>query len=68
MIILSFFIFFVDWKFSKGFVSEEIIAANLHGPSDGTIVLMCGPPPMINFACQPNLEKLGYPANMRFAY
>ncbi len=21
---------------------------------------MCGPPPMINFACIPNLKKIGY--------
>lgn len=25
-----------------------------------TLVLMCGPPPMIKFACIPNLEKLGF--------
>jgi hypothetical protein len=23
-------------------------------------VLMCGPPPMLKFACVPNLLKLGY--------
>jgi hypothetical protein len=28
------------------------------GPS--TQILLCGPPPMINFACLPNLEKLGF--------
>ena len=29
---------------------------------------MCGPPPMINFACQPNLDKLGHSQEMKFAY
>jgi NAD(P)H-flavin reductase len=27
---------------------------------DDTICCLCGPPPMIKFACLPNLEKLGY--------
>lgn len=45
-----------------------MIASSLHPTADDTIVLMCGPPPMINFACQPNLEKLGFPAHLRFAY
>ena len=31
-------------------------------------VLMCGPPPMINFACVPNLDKLGYSQHQRFSY
>jgi hypothetical protein len=29
---------------------------------------MCGPPPMINFACIPNLDKLGYKPETRFSY
>lgn len=37
-------------------------------PSDQTLILMCGPPPMINFACIPNLDKLGYSKEMRFSY
>jgi hypothetical protein len=28
--------------------------------SPDAIVAMCGPPPMIKFACIPNLEKLGF--------
>ncbi len=58
----------IGWKYSKGFVSEEMIKDNLYPPSDDTLTLMCGPPPMINYACQPNLEKLGYSAELRFAY
>lgn len=56
------------WKYSKGFISAEMIKEHLYPPSQDTIVLMCGPPPMINFACQPNLEKLGYSPESRFAY
>jgi cytochrome-b5 reductase len=56
------------WKYSSGFVSAEMIAEHLYPPADDTFVLMCGPPPMINFACQPNLDKLGYSPKLRFAY
>lgn len=56
------------WKFSKGFVNAEIIKNNLEPPSKKTIVLMCGPPPMINYACIPNLDALGYDPDLRFAY
>jgi len=56
------------WKYSSGFVSAEMISEHLYPPNDDTLVLMCGPPPMINFACVPNLDKLGYSPSMRFAY
>ncbi|XP_071526265.1 NADH-cytochrome b5 reductase 2-like [Panulirus ornatus] len=56
------------WTYSSGFVNADMISEHLYTPSDDTIVLMCGPPPMINFACIPNLDKLGYSSNMRFAY
>ena len=36
--------------------------------SDNLLFQMCGPPPMIDFACQPNLDKLAYPPDNRFAF
>jgi len=56
------------WKYSTGFVNDQMIADHMYPPSSGTIVLMCGPPPMINYACTPNLDKLGYDNKLRFAY
>lgn len=56
------------WTYSKGFVNEEMFKEHLSPPSDETLVLMCGPPPMVNFACQPALEKMGYHVDLRFAY
>lgn len=56
------------WKYSTGFVSADMIAEQMYPPADDTFVLMCGPPPMINFACQPNLDKLGFSPKLRFAY
>lgn len=29
---------------------------------------MCGPPPMINFACTPNLDKLSYDPKNRILF
>lgn len=57
-----------SWKFSVGFVNDKMIQDNLFPPSSDTITLMCGPPPMINFACLPSLEKLNYEKELNFAY
>lgn len=56
------------WEYSTGFISSEMIEGNLFSPSDDHLVVMCGPPPMINFACIPNLDKLGFDPETRFAY
>lgn len=56
------------WKYSTGFVNANIIKEHMYPPGDDTIVLMCGPPPMINFACTPSLDKLEYDSKLRFAY
>jgi len=57
-----------DWRYSEGFVSADMIRAHLPAPGEDTLVLMCGPPPMINFACNPNLDELGYAAESRFSF
>jgi len=49
-----------DWKYSSGFVSDTMLKDHFYPAADDTLTLMCGPPPMINFACNPALEKLGY--------
>ncbi|CAH1708631.1 unnamed protein product [Chironomus riparius] len=56
------------WKFDTGFVNDTMIQNNLFAPSEDTLTLMCGPPPMVNFACLPNLDKLGYDKELNFAY
>lgn len=57
-----------DWKFSKGFVTTDMIVQNLPPPSDKTLMLMCGPPPMIKFACRANMDKLGYAKNLQVEF
>ncbi|RVX22523.1 Nitrate reductase [Vitis vinifera] len=48
------------WKYSLGFITESILREHIPSASGDTLALACGPPPMIQFAVQPNLEKLGY--------
>lgn len=57
-----------NWPYSTGHINADMIKDHMFPPSPDTIVLMCGPPPMINFACNPNLDKLGYDSKLRFAY
>lgn len=56
------------WTYSVGFVNADMIKEHLEPPSDKTAVLMCGPPPMINYACIPNLDTLHYSTDLQFAY
>ncbi|KAM0952700.1 putative oxidoreductase [Dioscorea sansibarensis] len=50
-----------EWKYSLGFVTENILREHVPaGDSGDSLALACGPPPMIQFAVLPNLEKLKY--------
>ena len=49
-----------DWKYSVGFINEAMCRDHLPPPGDSTFVFMCGPPPMLDRACKPNLSKLGH--------
>ncbi|KPP56544.1 hypothetical protein Z043_125827, partial [Scleropages formosus] len=58
----------IDWEYSQGFINADMIREHLPGPDDDNMVLICGPPPMIQFACNPNLDKLGYRQSQRFTF
>merc|ERR1711997_1321467 len=49
-----------DWGYSSGFINEEMIKKSMPEAGEDTAVLICGPPPMVKFACVPNLEKAGF--------
>lgn len=49
-----------QWAFSTGFVDKEMVQARLPQPGEDTFVVVCGPPPMIKFACTPAFEALGH--------
>ncbi|VDD93754.1 unnamed protein product [Enterobius vermicularis] len=57
-----------NWSYSSGFINEDMIKNHFPPPSDDLVILLCGPPPMINFACMPNLDKLGYAAETRLIF
>ena len=48
------------WKYSIGFINEDMLRTHLPAASEQTYIFMCGPPPMLKFACRPNLDKLGH--------
>ena len=51
------------WGYSSGFVNEEMVRERLPPPGDEVLILICGPPPMVEYACRPNLEKAGFDLN-----
>ncbi|XP_062861912.1 NADH-cytochrome b5 reductase 3 [Trichomycterus rosablanca] len=57
-----------DWAYSQGFISEQMVQDHLPPPGTDTLILMCGPPPMIQFACNPNLDKVGHESSQKFAF
>ncbi|GBG31701.1 Nitrate reductase NADH [Hondaea fermentalgiana] len=48
------------WKGGIGFINEDMVRANMPPAGARNFVGLCGPPPMIKFACIPSLEKIGY--------
>jgi len=57
-----------DWSYSSGFVNTDMIKDHLPPVSSDVLVVLCGPPPMIQYACLPNLDKLGFKTDNIFAY
>lgn len=55
------------WKYSQGFVNKEMIQKYLHPVDKDTIMLMCGPPPMMSFV-NGQLDELEWPVENRFKY
>ncbi|KAG8389719.1 hypothetical protein BUALT_Bualt01G0008000 [Buddleja alternifolia] len=49
-----------EWKYSVGFISESVLREHIPESSEYTLALACGSPPMLQFAVNPNLEKMGY--------
>ncbi|OCL15197.1 hypothetical protein AOQ84DRAFT_225138 [Glonium stellatum] len=48
------------WKGLKGHVGEDVIKKNLFEPKESSVVLLCGPPAMIQKAALPALKDWGY--------
>ncbi len=57
-----------DWKFSQGFINTEMCRNHLPPAGDDSMIYLCGPPPMIKFACEPALKELGFNEEQWFAF
>lgn len=58
------------WNYSTGFIDKEMLEKTMPkaAPDGSSQILMCGPPPMIKFACLPNLEALGFKSTDHFTF
>ncbi|KAL6525163.1 Nitrate reductase [NADH] 1 [Orobanche minor] len=48
------------WRYSLGLVTENVLREHIPAAAEYSLALACGPPPMLQFAVKPNLEKMGY--------
>jgi len=56
-----------SWTGERGFVSAEMIQKHLPAAANDSLVLLCGPPPMMNFM-EKNLKGLDFQAVNYFVY
>mmetsp|Transcript_1896 Transcript_1896/g.4373 ORF Transcript_1896/g.4373 Transcript_1896/m.4373 type:complete len:329 (-) Transcript_1896:1228-2214(-) len=47
------------WTGENGFISQDMIKRCLPSLDNKPLFLLCGPPPMVEFACKKNLQALG---------
>jgi cytochrome-b5 reductase len=57
-----------QWKHGVGFVNADMFRKHLPPPSEDTMLFVCGPPPMIKFACEPAFKELGFTEDQWFAF
>lgn len=55
------------WTGAKGFVTPELIAAKLPAPGPATLILLCGPKPMVDMM-EKHLLGLGYTEDMYYKF
>lgn len=48
------------WKGETGFITPKMIQKCLPEKNRDPLVLLCGPPPMVEFACKKNLREMGF--------
>lgn len=54
-----------EWTGETGLVDEDKMKRHLHPADDGTITLICGPPPMVD-AMKDGLKKMGFEEDKNF--
>lgn len=56
------------WEYSSGFIDENMLRDHMPEAGVDSFVGMCGPQPMIDYACIPNLEKMGFTKDMYMCF
>ncbi|VDP99527.1 unnamed protein product [Trichobilharzia regenti] len=56
------------WSYSTGYINEKMLQEHIYPSSEDTLTLLCGPPPMIELACLPSLNKLNYPRSLIYVF
>lgn len=56
------------WSYSTGYINEAMLKEHMPPPSDDVLICICGPSPLVKFACLPNLHKLGYDDSMIYCF
>ena len=57
------------WKYSTGFINTTMCRDHLPPvTASNCMIFMCGPPPMIKFACEPALKELGYSEEQLYTF
>ncbi|EHB05188.1 NADH-cytochrome b5 reductase 2 [Heterocephalus glaber] len=65
----DFLLYFISgWNYGSGFVTAHMIKEHLPPPGEAILILVCGPPPLIQTAAHPSLEQLAYTKDMIFTY
>jgi len=57
-----------NWTYSVGHINADMLREHMPPAADDTLILMCGPPAMVNSACKPNLEALNHAKERCFAF
>lgn len=71
-----------NWNYSTGYIDADMISQHLPVQNIDFVsrpdvfatddnfssILMCGPPPMIKYACTPALDNLNFPPKNRFLF
>ena len=56
------------WRYSRGYITKDMMAQHLLPPGPDSLALMCGPPGMLEQAVVPGLKELGYTAEQMVVF
>mmetsp|Transcript_18487 Transcript_18487/g.18580 ORF Transcript_18487/g.18580 Transcript_18487/m.18580 type:complete len:304 (+) Transcript_18487:76-987(+) len=56
------------WSYSEGFITADMCRKHLPPADSSTLLLVCGPPPMIKYACEPAFRENGFEETQWFSF